>query len=519
MGHRDLWRGGATIRRAGVRMRWTLPRRTVAAAALLTLLLATSSPVPAGIGPVRVFVVVLDGFQPEDVTPTLTPTLWALREGGEARVYTNALSNMMSETNPNHTAMMTGTYGDTHGIFANEFIDPTTGEEADLDFPGLLLAPTLFDAIESENPSLRTSAVLGKEKLKKLFDCTRLPSDECGPTSTNPEGILVEHVRPDVLRGSSTTFEPNEPPGEPLSGSGVTLDNLVMNVVIEEIRERDPHFMFVNLPDVDGFQHLFTSRSVPGRAGVRNADLNVGRMVNELRRSGKWESSVLIVLSDHSFHESGDQVTTDAAGVEVGIGNHVTPLITGTAIVLSELFANTCTGPSSTANRDWVTFGGSASVYITDPGYDPYAGTPLTSSQAACLKELRDRALAREGIGEALYRVPVEGVTGLLDLEQPHWRLDTPRAGELILTAENTYAILPSPTSSDLASPGTHGGPPARPIAFIVASGGAFLVPSFDATMVGPIDVAPTVAALLGVNPPAASEGRVLEEAFPDLLP
>jgi ectonucleotide pyrophosphatase/phosphodiesterase family protein 5 len=492
--------------------------RALFAAWLITgFLVATPSPAdaapPAGVD--RVLVVVIDGMQPEDLSPALTPNLWALRADGEARVYPHARGNMLSETNPNHVAMVTGTFGDTHGIFANELLDLEDGEESDLDFPAHILVPTLFDAIERQRPSLRTAAVVGKEKLKTLFDCTRpTDSDECGPSAENPERLTVEHVRPDVLRGASTKGEAGEPPAEPASGSGYSADELVMEVAIDVVRTQDPHFTLINLPDVDGLQHLFGPHSLQGRAAVVNADANVGRLVDELRGSGKWTRSLLIVLSDHSFQEAGEQRITQVDGVELAASSPLTSRLSGSTIVLSELFSGVCVSAGTRASFGWVSFGGAASVYITDPGYDPYAGTPLSEEQRGCLKELRGRALARGGVEEALYRLPVEGETGLLGAVHPEWRLNTPRAGELILTADNSHGFLPSRTSEDAASPGVHGGPAAQPIAFLVASGSPLLVPGVDLASARPIDIAPTVAALLRVDPPAASEGRVLSRRF-----
>lgn len=461
------------------------------------------------------FVVVIDGFQPEDVSRTLTPNLWALREDGEARVYPRARGNMLSETNPNHVAMVTGTFGDTHGIFANEFFDRESDEESDLDFPVHILAPTLFDAIEGQRPSLRTAAVVGKEKLKTLFDCTRpADSQRCGPSAENPEGITVEHVRPDVLRGASTRGEVGEPPAEPASGSGYSVDQLVMDIVIDVVRRQDPHFTLINLPDVDGAQHLFGPRSAPARAALIAADANLGRLVDELRGSDKWRQSVLIVLSDHSFQETAEHEVTEIEGTGFALADPLTPQLTGTTIVLSELFAGACTSPATRASFASVSFGGAASVYITDPGFDAYADTRLSDRARGCLKELRGRALAHDGVQHALYRLSVQGKTGLLDAVRPEWRANTPRAGELILTADNMHSFLSSRSSSDAVVPGVHGGEGARPIAFVVASGSPRLKPGTARTRARPVDVAPTVAALLRVDPPEASEGRALGNTF-----
>jgi hypothetical protein len=478
-------------------------------AALAAGILAMGAPAAHAAGRVaidRVLVVVVDGMQPEDLSPALTPNLWSLREDSQARVFPRARGNMLSETNPNHVAMVTGTFGDTHGIFANELLDLSTGEESDLDFPAHILVPTLFDAIERQRPSLRTAAVVGKEKLKTLFDCTRPDgSDACGVSAANPERVPVAHVRPDVLRGASTKGEPGEPPGEPASGSGYSADELVTQVALEVLAEHDPHFTLINLPDVDGFQHVFGPRSLAGRAAVVNADANAGRLIGALRDSEKWERTLLFVLADHSFQEAGgEQIPT----------NPLTPQLDGSTIVLSDLFAGACESPGARAEVDWVSFGGAASVYITDPGHDPFAGIPLSDAQRGCLKELRARALAREGIEDALYRLPVQGDVGLLDAVHPEWRLNTPRAGELILTADNTHSILASRTSSDAAAPGVHGGPAAQPIPFLVASGSPSLKAGIDETRARPVDIAPTVARLLGVDPPAASEGRILTGRF-----
>lgn len=129
---------------------------------------------------------------------------------------------------------------------------------------------------------------------------------------------------------------------------------------------------------------------------------------------------------------------------------------------------------------------------------------------------LRSRALAKPGVDEALYRLPVEADPAtLLSVAHPEWRLDTPRLGELLLTAEDAYSFTESRTSTYAVLAGNHGGPTALPVPFFVATGSSLLVQGTDATHpVRRIDIAPTVAWLLGINAPAASEGRVLCEAF-----
>ncbi len=454
---------------------------------------------------------VVDGLEPEAVTPTLTPNLHALLRADQARQWTHAHGVMVTESNPNYTAMLTGTYPDVSGLFSDAFINLKSGAEERAERPSLILVPTLFDAIETQKPDLRTASIMGKEKLRRLFDCTAT-GGACGPSADNPEAIPVTHVRPDLVGGANTRLDPdaggNDAPAETATGDGYALDNQVMDIVIaRHTGPARPHFTFVGLSMVDGFQHLFGARSPQARAAVANADANIGRLVDALRRSGRWEDTVLFVLADESFQDTGDPI-----GDEQPISNQVTPLATGTRVVLPDLLGSCQNGTSYKA----VSHGGSASVMIADAGYDPYAGTPVTQRQKDCLAQLRARALADQHVTEALYRVPVEAnAATLLSEKHPDWRLGSPRVGELFLVARDDSYFANSRTSNSAASAGMDGGPSSLPIPFLVASGSRLLRPGRDdAHRVRSVDIAPTIAWLLKINPPAASEGRVLHEAF-----
>lgn len=473
--------------------------------------------------PVSVFVVAVDGMEPEDVSPTLTPTLWSLTSGGDARWYQNASANMVSQTNANHVAMMTGASGEASGIVANSFFNAKTGEVEALDRPSLLLAETLFDSVERSKPWLRTAAVMAKAKLRRLFDCTTDASGACGPSSDNPEGRTVDHVRPDFLYGANESLDPaaildgRDAPAEPVSGTGYALDDQVMDIAIRLQGEEDPDLTFINLGLVDATQHFAGAKSVPGRAALRNADRNLGRLVEYLKGSGKWGRSVVVVTADHSFQDIGDPVSVPIGTERYGVSNPVTPKLTGTSIALPAMLAGRCTSSGSQAAFTWLSHGGSASVYLQDLGYDAYASPALTSRQLACLRELRAAALAEPGVDEALYRVPVEGTTALLAATHPDWRLGSPRTGELVITAKDAYSFLDSPTSASAVLSGNHGGPSARPVPFFVLSGGSFLAAGVDrANLVRPTDIAPTAAWLLGLPRPANADtdARVLAEAF-----
>lgn len=456
------------------------------------------------------FVVSIDGLRPEylDSMPNVQALLdgECVPGGACATSYEQARATMTTETNGNHTAMVTGAYGERSGIFANEMWDRKAGAAADLNVPSLNLAETLFDSIERQKPWLTTAAVMGKGKLRDLFGCTQNAEGECAASSANPEGRQVDHVRPDFVAGASTS--PSDPaldcPAEPGTGSDYATNACTMDAALELLRTEDPDFSFINLPEVDAFSHLSGAGSPQAQAAVLDADEQVGRLVDQLKASGKWQHSVVIITADHNF------------------GNTENPT--------NKVFLDTALADSGPAPFEVISHGGSASVYLTDVSPD---ATSLTDDQQATLSEMRKKALALEGVSEALYRLPNPSDGGdrfTVDGTHPDWRLGgTSRIGELFLTGDEDYQLAATLFDDDNAVPGHHGHPSDRHIPFIVVSGGTYVkdqsvAPSGEVSEADDtaalqeqaenVDIAPTVSWILGLDPPAQNQGRLLSEAF-----
>ena len=456
------------------------------------------------------FVISIDGLRPEwvEMMPNVNELIdGECTPGGAcATSYERARGMMVSETNGNHVAMVTGAYGEGSGVFANEFWDRATGAAVELDRPELNLAETLFDAIETQKPWLTTASVMGKGKLRSLFDCTTNDAGECGRTSANPEGKTISHVRPDFVAGASTTPSGSslDCPAEPGTGSDYATNECTMDAALELLRTEDPDFTFLNLPEVDGFAHLFGANSPQVQAAVIDADEQVGRLVEQLKASGKWQHSILVITADHNF------------------GNTENPA--------NKVFLDTELADLGPAPFEVVSHGGSASVYLTDVAQD---ATSLTEEQQQTLKAMREHVLGLDGVVEALYRLPNPldgGDDFTVDSVHPEWRLGgTPRIGELLITGAEDYQLAATLFDDDNAVPGHHGHPTDRHVPFIIASGGTYVkdqsvapsgeISEPDDTGALPeqaenVDIAPTVAWLLGIDPPRQNQGRRLNEAF-----
>ncbi|MBW3659249.1 MAG: alkaline phosphatase family protein [Actinobacteria bacterium] len=431
---------------------------------------------------VRVVHLVIDGLHPAQVGP-LTPVLAELKASGVW--YEQARAVMASETLPNHVSMATGAYPQVTGIPGNEgraAVGDTAPTEPDLGQPELLEADSLTRTIERVCPDLRTVTVFSKEYVHRIFAADGADADFPQELFNVPE-------------------------------SGHALDTTTVGFILAELARAAPDYLFANLGDVDRSGHIDATGAaglpVEQLAALQQTDKLVGSIVAELRARGLWESTVLIVNSDHSMDWS---VPIDpSSAVDVAGALEADPATSGRFFVSEN--------------------GGAGLVYLLDPAA-PDADEVLLAA--------RDRLVDLPGVDEALYRDPNPlDPGGDLDAVHPDWHLRTPRAGELFVT------VLPGHRVGSVSSnpyPGNHGHALTRHATMLVAGGwdglaGPTVVEAdpalvdaetFDDTAGLPgqaesVDLAPTIGWLLGVPDPRAPirgtgrpqwQGRVLTEAF-----
>jgi hypothetical protein len=215
----------------------------------------------------RVYVLVVDGTRPDEITPALTPQLHQLRAAGTW--FSGARSLPVMETIPNHVMMMTGVRPDRSGVPANSVFDRGEGVVRDLDRPTDLRFPTVIERLNATGRT--TGTVLSKQYLYGIF-------------------------------GSRATYRWEPFPLLPVTEHAP--DAATTDALIAMVDEADPDLVFVNLGDVDRVGHSDlsgTSLRAARTAALASTDLQVGRFVRHLRDTGRWEHSVLVVLADHSM--------------------------------------------------------------------------------------------------------------------------------------------------------------------------------------------------------------------------
>jgi predicted AlkP superfamily pyrophosphatase or phosphodiesterase len=379
-----------------------------------------------------------------------------------------------SVTWPNQTSLVTGSHADRHGVLFNgglerrgpgqlvEYFASRTQQE-------LVRVPLLFDVLKEAG---QTSAAIN-------WPCTRGSTsiDDNFPDVPGALAYTTQRLKDELTRkGLLQRFE---------GGNDVVQDEIWTEAACEVIRDRMPQFLALHLNNVDSSHHRYGPRSNPGYTAVALNDANVGRVLRALDNAGVRGRTAVLIVADHGFIATPKTLRPNAVLRREGLLT-----VQGGRIVSGKVLA--------------VAEGGVAMVYLTDPATAP-----------------RDR--------EAVIRLfrEAEGIAGIVEpkdyaryhLPQPG---DNPAMGDLVLAAKEGYAFSLEATGDVLvvASPnptaGAHGFLSTEPkMNAIFVAAGAGIKAGTKVPTVENIDVAPTIARLLGLSLAHAS-GRVLEEILLD---
>lgn len=481
--------------------------------AVLAAACARSDAPPLGAGTLTVVVLVVDSLMPDEVA--LMPQLDALRAQGT--FYEQSRSVFIAETIPNHVAMMTGVHPSRSGIFSNDYLDFTTEppEELDLSAPEKLTANTVFTWIDRYcgrgERRLRTGAALSKKYLYEVFNGDAADADRAN------EHPRVFNVQPDNY------WNPQDSDAYIPSPSEHTPDPFTMEQALAQLPDSD--FLFINLGDVDRLAHASGEQA---RAGaLAEADAQIGELVQALQDAGRWDRTVLIVLSDHGMDYS-------PAGPANAISTQAT---------LDALGA--CFEPMQAI----VSGEGSESIYVLDRAAPLDDRRAAVRAARACLLGTADCAALCPGATRPVNAANIATAwynrdDALDPAGSPPAGIQArhPAAGDLVLAAADGYKFAePNPLDESGQIPGNHGHPVTLHNTLLVAGGSPWVKRGVSvAPSVAPpaplttewfltrlpeqaetIDVAPTVAWLLGIDIPAEEfpdgrgfDGRVLGEAF-----
>lgn len=197
----------------------------------------------------HVVVIGLDGCRPEAIQQAAGPVLKNLWQSG---AWTwKAQTAQPSVTQVNFAGILTSCLPATHGIEGKEWAHGGRPK---------VKAPTIFEVRAGRG--LNAAGFFGHEKLY--------------PSETEAKGVHFEH--------------------SPYQAHAVA------PLAARYLREQKPDFCFIYMGDLDGAGHTHGWLSAEQLALMKNLDAALQVIVDALRESGQWESTLLIITADHGGH-------------------------------------------------------------------------------------------------------------------------------------------------------------------------------------------------------------------------
>jgi arylsulfatase A-like enzyme len=419
----------------------------------------------------RAFLMVWDGLRPDFVSAERTPNLWRLAQQGVWFERSHAVYPTL--TRANSPAISTGCRPGRAGVPGNSFCLPsgetfveyTTGDAANLqrladaDGRPILLVDTLADRVHRTGG---TTVVVGSGSPgSALLQHPRYA--ECGDFVISPATLKTGQVREAML----ARFGTPPPRRVPATDWDRYFTRIITDFVVPEVM---PTLLVFWHTDPDHTSHARGHRAAETLRSLKDADDNLGAILETYARLGMRDSTAVVITSDHG---------TSTITRRVQPAHDLATVTSGGAVAEN---------------------GGSVFVYTTDP--------------AAAVGAIRKLDYAgpiftRDG-AEQTFSLALVG-------------LDGPRAPDIVFSMEwSDTAVDGMPgvavgTHAKLAV--DHGTiSPFELRNTLVCQGPDFRAGWRDSLPVGNIDIAPTLAQVLGLAPGTPFEGRVLEEALRDAV-
>jgi predicted AlkP superfamily pyrophosphatase or phosphodiesterase len=405
-----------------------------------------------------VVLISLDGFpaaalaDPKTPVPTLRRLI---RDGTIARHMTTVNPTV---TWPNHTAMITGVDASRHGLLVNGTIVRTDGWppvkiDPSIAKEQMVHVPTVYDA--ASKAGLTTAQV-------DWVAINQAPTIRWAfPEVPSAEGPIEREM---VNRGITDALTVQQFRQQNI----FRRDEVWTDAAIDILREHQPNLLLFHLLSLDSTHHTYGPGSLAAAGAMAFLDGCVARVLDAIQGAGLAGRTTVIVVSDHGFKLVRNHIDPRPAIAAAGLKDQV--------YVLPE--------------------GGFELVYVKP--------------------ENRGDVIARlrKTLGE------IEGIAEVAGPERyPALGLPTadPQMSDLFLVPKPGYAFANS-TGGAVSTPvasasGAHGylnSDPELDAIFIASGSGIRSGGELD--RVRNIDVAPTIAELLGIRLGADIQGRVLRE-------
>jgi predicted AlkP superfamily pyrophosphatase or phosphodiesterase len=427
----------------------------------LALYFATAS---AAVQKQRTVVVIsLDGFPAYALGDPRLPIPALRKLAREGAVAATMQPINPTVTWPNHTTMVTGVDASHHQVLFNGLLtrnpaDGTMTIEPWRNKDLLVHAETVYDA--AYRASLTTAqvdwvAIYGAKTINWSF------AEQPDPGGLIESELIQAGV---VTKEQLADFDDSSPAWQ---------DEIRTDAAVEILKRHQPNLLLVHLLCLDDINHQYGPMSDASLEAMAFLDDRVKQISDTLSNSHR--PFTLLIVSDHGFRKTAHAVYPNTLLRQKGFAKEDHGKTIWDAWVVPE--------------------GGAAMVYVTDP-----------NRRAELVPRLSSVFSAAEGV-EHIYTPDDFGKLGLPLPQQSN------QAPDLLIAAKPGYVFASGvPDGKGVAHGGTHGYPNTDPqMQAIFLAWGSGIKPGVRLGQISNLDVAPTIAALLGIELTNAT-GRPLTE-------
>lgn len=385
----------------------------------------------------------------------------------------------------NHTTLVTGVQPGKHGVLANEYFDRKEMKKVPLipdpifNKDEIVKVPTIYDVVKQAG-MITGGVCWPASRGAKALDWTVPDVFE--------QELFERYGTPKLLEEARALGIPVEKQQEwcKLGNPGkAQRDYMYSRLAQHIIRAKKPNFLAVHLVSLDSFEHA-TGRQTPEAYWAANdSDNRVADLVRATEDAGIRDKTAFVITTDHGFITFTKSINPNVLLRKEGL---VKSLMGKTLAKDSPVFA--------------MAEGGACFVYVLD-----------TADRDGILARITPMLGAMEGVAGVIERKDFATKLGHVLAEED------PREPDLCLSAKDGYTFSDSLADTQEINPtdtpkGAHGYLQTDPNmygCFVISGAGVKKGGVIDE--IKNLDVAPTIARLLGVTMPGV-DGRVLDDAL-----
>ena len=410
-----------------------------------------------------VVIISLDGFPAYALKDPLLPVPTLRRLMAEGAYADSMRPINPTVTWPNHTAMVTGVNAIQHQVLFNGLLSVTDPHQPPKIEPWrpkelMVHSPTVYDL------AFQAGMITAQVDWVAIYDAKTITWQFA--EKPDSEGKIEREL---IAAGVITQEQLRSFDKQNLAWQ----DRIWADAAADILEKHAPNLLLVHLLTLDSTNHEFGPGSSASYTAMAFLDDRVKQILSAIEKSGRASQTTVFIVSDHGFRSVQQEIRPNILLRQKGLAK-------------------------ASGGSVWVIpDGGVAMVYVTDP-----------AQRIALLPQLRTLFQNLEGV-DHVYNASEFASLGLPT------RTQSDQAPDLLLSAKKGY-LFGDATTGNVISPakdrGAHGylAEDSSMQAIFIASGAA-IKKGVRLTQVSNVDIAPTIAALLGLDLKNAS-GHTIRE-------